>query len=319
MISWTPSCPKAKPALERLTDAWLKELAIHGYSKSTLGTYRWGLEPFLKWTQDEAVKDPSRITQENLEHFQAWLFEYRKADGRPLSPATQRARIGALKRFFGWLFEQGGIPSNPAKALRLPKRPCRSVPKVLSRSEITKLLAYPNILDPLGLRDRAMLELFYATGIRRTELVHLDIEDIELESASLLIRRGKGGKDRVLPLAHTTTRWLNAYLIRSRPILAINPDENALFISGYGTRFNPNYLGNWMRRTMDRVGISKSGACHLFRHSCATHMLENGADLRCIQQLLGHSRLDTTQIYTAVSIRHLRMVYNATHPSAKKR
>jgi integrase/recombinase XerD len=123
----------------------------------------------------------------------------------------------------------------------------------------------------------------------------------------------------MLPLANTTVRWLNAYLIRSRPRLAVDQRENAFFITGYGTRFNPNYLGNWMRRLMTKAGIRKPGACHLFRHSCATHMLENGADLRCIQQLLGHSRLDTTQIYTEVTIRHLRMVYNATHPSVRKR
>ncbi len=199
-----------------------------------------------------------------------------------------------------------------------PKRPNRALPKTLSRKEISKLLSQPNAIDPLGLRDRAILELLYATGMRRMELVNLDIEDLDLYSASVLIRQGKGGKDRVLPLGHLTIRWLRAYLKRSRPKLVVNSDEKAAFITGYGTRYNPNSLGNWMRKTMQEVGIVKQGACHLLRHSCATHMLENGADLRCIQQLLGHSRLDTTQIYTEISITHLRTIYNATHPSVKR-
>jgi integrase/recombinase XerD len=254
-----------------------------------------------------------------MKAFRTWLFEYRKSDGSPLSPTSQRTRIGALKRFFQWMLEQGHTSTNPAKKLRLPKRTVRALPRTLSRREVGKLFAQPNILDPLGLRNRAILELFYATGIRRMELVRLDIEDLDLTSASIMIREGKGGKDRILPLASTTLRWVSAYLHRSRPKLAIDPKEKAAFISGYGSRFNINYLGNWMRRTMDQVGITKEGSCHLLRHSCATHMLENGADLRCIQQLLGHSRLDTTQIYTDISIRHLRMVYNSTHPSAKRR
>jgi integrase/recombinase XerD len=273
----------------------------------------------MQWAHEHSIDCPLKFTEEDMKTFRTWLFEYRKSDGEPLSPTSQRTRIGALKRFFQWLLEQGHTTTNPAKKLRLPKRTVRALPRTLSRSEIRRLMAQPNILDPLGLRNRAILELFYATGLRRMELVGLDVDDLDLSSGSLMIREGKGGKDRILPLATNTIRWLAAYLRRSRPKLAVDPNEKAAFISGYGSRFNMNYIGNWMRRTMERAGISKEGSCHLLRHSCATHMLENGADLRCIQQLLGHSRLDTTQIYTDISIRHLRMVYNSTHPSAKRR
>lgn len=305
--------------ITRLRNMWLEEITFQGYAPSTVTSNKCALEPFLHWSQNQGFEHPETITGEGLYAYQRWLYERRKQDGAPHSSATRRARIGAVKCFFKWLHEHGVITANPAVKLNLPRRPSRTLPHTLSRNEVQRLFAQTNVLDPLGLRSRAILELFYATGIRRTELVNLDIEDIELDCASIRIHQGKGGKDRVLPLANTTVRWLNAYLRRSRPRLAWDHHEKAFFITGYGTRYNPNYLGNWMRHLMNKAGINKPGACHLFRHSCASHMLENGADLRCIQQLLGHSRLDTTQIYTEVTIRHLRMVYNATHPSVRKR
>lgn len=305
--------------LSKYRDIWLQEIAVRGHTKSTVNTNKWALEPFMQWAEEQLLDCPGKVTEKHLKSYQTWMFEYRKSDGGSLSATSQRTRVGSLKRFFQWMLEEGFITENPATKLRLPKRTQNSLPKTLSRREIATLLSQPNILDPLGLRDRAILELFYATGIRRMELVQLNIEDLDLSGASIMIRQGKGGKDRLLPIGSQTIRWLQAYLKRSRPKLAIDPTEKAAFISGYGSRFNANYLGNWMRRTMERAGIVKQGSCHLLRHSCATHMLENGADLRCIQQLLGHSRLDTTQIYTDVSIRHLRMVYNSSHPSARKR
>lgn len=301
----------------QLSGQWLKDIELMGYSASTQNSYYWGLKSFLTWVQRQEIRNPNEVSQEELDTYQNWLFDYRKVNGEQLSAATRRTRLGALKRFFLWLLEQGHIETNPTNKLRLPKRQHRALPKVLSRREISKLMSLPKIHDHLGLRNRAILELFYATGMRRIELVNLDVDDLDLSSASVLIRQGKGGKDRILPLASLTIRWLAAYFQRSRPKLLLDQNEKAAFISGYGSRFNPNYLGNWVGLTIRQAGIQKQGACHLLRHSCATHMLENGADLRCIQQLLGHSRLDTTQIYTEISIRHLRTVYNATHPSSR--
>ena len=133
-----------------------------------------------------------------------------------------------------------------------------------------------------------------------------------------MIRKGKGGKDRVVPVGDRVLSWVNQYLEKCRPLLLVSLEEHALFLTGYGERFNAQYIGNWVRRTMDKVGITSSGSCHLLRHSCATHMLENGADIRYIQQLLGHARLDTTQIYTDVSIAQLREVHTRTHPTASQ-
>jgi integrase/recombinase XerD len=162
-----------------------------------------------------------------------------------------------------------------------------------------------------------MLETFYATGIRRGELVGLDVSDLEMSLGQLHIRKGKGGKGRLVPVGQQSLAWLEKYLETSRPLLVFRSEEPALFLSGYGDRLSSGHLGNWVSRTLKAAGIQRAGACHLFRHACATHMLENGADIRFIQELLGHARLDTTQIYTKVSIQALHAVYRRCHPAAQ--
>jgi len=298
-------------------DAWLQRMAERNYSKTSLDAAQWALKMFLSWAQERSLSNPSEITKPILESYQSWLYRYEKADGQPLSVRTQRARLGTLQRFFSHLCKSGYLLANPAADLELPRKAHPALPKVLNKDELRRLMGQPDVTDPLGLRDRTILELLYATGMRRSELVGLDLEDIDLTTASVHIRKGKGGKGRLLPLGRGAMHWLEAYLEKGRPALSMSVAERAFFLSGYGERFNPNYLGNWVRKTLKAAGIEKKGACHLLRHSCATHMMENGADLRCIQQLLGHARLDTTEIYTEVSIHYLREVYEKTHPNAQ--
>jgi len=210
------------------------------------------------------------------------------------------------------------ILATPASELELPKKQAKILPKSLSKSELHDLLSLPDVEDVLGMRDRAILEVLYSCGLRRSELTKLDLEDVDLERKILTVRKGKGGKSRVVPLGEKAVYWVNYYLQKGRPRLEIDFNERALFISGYGTRINSSYLGNWVKRSMKQVGIEKEGSCHLLRHTCATHMLDNGADIRYIQQLLGHASLDTTQIYTEVSIVALQEVHARTHPHGKK-
>jgi len=298
-------------------EAWLLRMAERNYSPTSLDAAKWALKMFLGWAQERSLSSPSEITKPILESYQGWLYRYEKADGQPLSVRTQRARLGTLQRFFSHLCKSGQLLANPAADLELPRKACPALPKVLNTEELRRLMGQPDVTDPLGLRDRSILELLYASGMRRSELVSLDLEDIDLTTASVHVRKGKGGKGRVLPLGAGVMRWLEAYLDKGRPALSMSLTERAFFLSGYGERFNPNYLGNWVRKTLKAAGVEKKGACHLLRHSCATHMMENGADLRCIQQLLGHARLDTTEIYTEVSIHYLREVYEKTHPNAQ--
>jgi len=162
-----------------------------------------------------------------------------------------------------------------------------------------------------------MLELLYATGIRRTELSQLDLGDYDPASHSLTIRKGKGGKSRLLPVGERAAHWLESYLLQSRPAFSYLPDQSALFLSGYGTRITPAYLGNWIKKLLLRCGIHKTGSCHLFRHTCATDMHRGGADIRYVQEMLGHARMETTQIYTHVHIEALREIHRRCHPHGR--
>lgn len=226
-----------------------------------------------------------------------------------------------VQRFFTWLCRQQVLPQNPASSLELPRKQPNALPKVLSHQHIHNLLAVPDVSDALGVRDRAILEVFYSTGIRRKELVLLDVADVDLGSATLLVRHGKGNRARLLPLGLRAAGWLGRYLRDTRPLLSmgegLDGSDPALFLTGYGGRFNVAALGNYVRRLMDTARVRISGSCHLLRHTCATHMLERGADIRLIQQLLGHVRLDTTAIYTHVSIQHLKEVHTRCHPHGR--
>ena len=178
------------------------------------------------------------------------------------------------------------------------------------------MLSQPELTDPAGLRDRAMLEVLYATGIRRSELAHLAVFDIDDDRETLLVRQGKGKRDRMVPIGERALLWVRRYLTEARPRLVAEPDDGTLFVSADGVGFSPDRLTQIAREYVKASGVPKQGTCHLFRHTMATLMLEGGADIRYIQAMLGHAELSTTQIYTQVSIRALRAVHAATHPGA---
>ncbi len=308
--------PDAPPGtLQELVPRFLQRLQTRGYSAATAEMHRSALRQFLGWCAGLAYHDPALFTRARLEAYQLFLFHYRTPrGGRALAINTQLARLGCLRRFFAWLCRDGILPANPACDLDLPRKQARALPKSLSPEEINRLLALPDTASPFGLRDRTILELFYSTGVRRTEMTRLEAGDYDPDARTLLVRRGKNGKSRLLPVGGHAAYWLDRYLAEARPLIAFLPAESSLFLSGYGTAFTPAYLGTWVAKQMKRVGIAKLGASHLFRHSCATHMHENGADIRHVQEMLGHARLDTTQIYTHVSIRALQEVHARCHP-----
>jgi integrase/recombinase XerD len=171
--------------------------------------------------------------------------------------------------------------------------------------------------DPLRVRDRAILEVFYSTGVRRFELIKLKLYDVDAERGTLVVREGKGKKDRMVPIGERAAAWVAKYLEDGRPSLAVEPDDGTLFLTVEGAPFTPNRLTQMVRGYVNAAGVGKKGACHLFRHTMATLMLEGGADIRFIQQMLGHAKLETTQIYTQVSIRKLKEIHAATHPGAR--
>lgn len=303
--------------LASLIDAWFRRLEERAYSPQTVEGRKWALRTFLSWAQERDLRRPDQITKPILESYQRWLYHYRKADGKPLGVTTQRSRLSAIQNFFAWLCRANALSANPAADLELPRKPNTILPRSLSMDEVQAILNIPDVSDALGIRDRAILELFYATGLRRSELVRVDVSDLDPVRGLLTVRKGKGNKDRVVPVGECALHWLGVYLEQTRPLLQTPASGQALFLSSYGERITGGHVGNWVRRLLDTAGLCRTGACHLLRHSCATHMLENGADIRYIQQLLGHARLDTTQIYTEVSILQLREVHARTHPHAR--
>jgi integrase/recombinase XerD len=219
--------------------------------------------------------------------------------------------------FFRWLAKSNLILFNPASELELPRLDRRLPRQVLSISEVEQIMSLPDVTTPSGIRDRAMLETLYSTGIRRSELVHLGLYDVQRDQGTLMVRLGKGRKDRVVPIGERALGWVDKYLVEVRPALVVEPDCGALFISHFGEAFSPHWVTEIVRGYVERAAIGKVGGCHLFRHTMATLMLESGADIRFIQAMLGHAKLETTSVYTYVSIRKLKEVHELTHPAAR--
>jgi len=214
-----------------------------------------------------------------------------------------------------WMARNHHILHNPASELELPRLAQRLPKAVLSAAEVEQIMLQTDIHDPLGLRDRAILETFYSTGIRRLELAQLKLWDLDLERSTMTIRQGKGKKDRMIPLGDRAAAWVRKYLDESRSHLVSEPDEHYVFLSNAGEPFALDYLTELVSMYVKAAQINKQGSCHMFRHTMATLMLEGGADTRFIQAMLGHADLKTTQIYTHVAIRQLQEIHRATHPA----
>ncbi len=285
------------------------------FSEKTLTVWAHHLYHFILWANERGLHTPGDITRPILERYQRHLYQYRKSNGEPLSPRTQRTQLQPLQVWFKWVVRQGFALANPACDLELPRLEKRLPRHILTVDEVEQILGLPDIDTPAGLRDRALLEVLYSSGLRRSELAALEVYDIHRSRRTLTVRLGKGKKDRVIPLGSRALGWLTAYLHRARCELQRGRATQALFLSHKGEGLTPNAITNLTSAYVKRSGIDKPGACHLFRHAMATQMLENGADVRWIQAILGHASPETTQIYTQVSIGALQAVHAATHPA----
>lgn len=236
---------------------------------------------------------------------------------KPLSFSSQVARLVPVRGFFKWMTRQNVLLWNPASEIELPRQEKRLPKHVLTADEAERVMQEPDVSDPIGLRDRAILETLYSTGIRRMEVMHLTVFDLDAERGTVMVRQGKGKKDRMVPIGERAVMWIEKYLDEGRPKLVMPPDAGVLFLTQEGEEISSHRLTQLVREYVNGAEIGKTGACHLFRHTCATLMLEGGADIRYIQEMLGHVELSTTQIYTQVSIRRLKAVHALTHPTAK--
>jgi integrase/recombinase XerD len=308
-----PSAPDSVAAWMR---RYLEARKIRHASPMNLAVRRSQLARFNAWCVDAGIATPAEVTHAHLERFQRHLFYARKPTGEPYTINGQIAVLTNVQAFYRWMVRHKHLPSNPAADLELPKTVGLHLREPLSLAEVEAVLALPDLAEPYGLRDRAILEVFYATGIRRQELANLNAADIEEARGCLLVRQGKGRKDRFVPVGERALAWIAKYRREARPHLVGDPAEPRLFLNYQGHPLSAYALSWRIRHYFDRAGITKVGACHLFRHTMATAMLDNGADLRHVQEMLGHSMIVTTQRYTHVSIARLKAVHAATHPGA---
>ncbi|MCP4935603.1 MAG: site-specific tyrosine recombinase XerC [bacterium] len=294
---------------------YLDWLQIQNYSKATIKGRDHYLSVFIVWCDERSLKRPNEITKPILERYQRHLYLHRKKDGEPLSFRSQHTHLVPIRAWFKWLTRQNHILYNPASELDLPRLEKRLPKHVLSQSEVETILNQTDTNEALGVRDRAMLETLYSTGMRRMELIGLKLYDIDVDRGTVMIRQGKGKKDRMIPIGERALAWTDKYLIKVRPELVTGIDEGVLYLTNLNEPFTPNRLTQLVRNYVQAAQIGKTGSCHLFRHTMATLMLEHGADIRFIQEMLGHANVSTTQIYTQVSIRQLKEIHTATHPA----
>ncbi|MCC7387826.1 MAG: site-specific tyrosine recombinase XerC [Phycisphaerales bacterium] len=309
------SAPPPLSSLAAVFPPYLADLATRNYSPATIASRKAVLRRFATWAAPRGVTEPRQITLAVLESYQQALARHRRPDGRPLSWGGQAQQLVTLRHFLQWATRQRLLRHNPAQALRLPRRPQHLPRAVLSAAEVESVLVQPDIATPLGLRDRALLEVLYSTGIRRLELIHLALPDLDPVRGVCFVREGKGQKDRVVPIGQRALAWVERYLQEARPQLVVPPDDGTLLLTVRGRPLATNRLSELVHRYVTAAGLRGKGSCHVFRHTLATLLLQGGADVRHIQAILGHADLRTTARYTHVVIDELKAVHQRAHPA----
>ncbi|NIH84102.1 integrase/recombinase XerD [Amycolatopsis granulosa] len=302
------------PVSEVVT-AYLDHLAVErGTARNTLDSYARDLRRYLGYLEQSGIADFRRITAADVTGFGAALRE--GGEGHPPLAASSAARaLVAVRGLHRFAHLDGLTEDDPAREVR-PPAPAKRLPKALPVDEVLRLLAMPAAEGERPLRDRALLELLYSTGARISEAVGLDVDDVDRTERTVLLD-GKGGKQRLVPIGRPAVEALEAYLVRARPVLARRGHgTSALFLNARGTRLSRQSAWQVLKATAERAGIASGVSPHTLRHSFATHLLEGGADVRVVQELLGHASVTTTQVYTLVTMNTLREVYATAHPRA---
>jgi len=294
------------PALRPPLDAYMAWMRGRGMSSATLRAYAADLRQLDRWLAAAGI-GPEEADDLTLRRFAAHLGTLRYA------PATAARKLSAARGAYGFMLDRGLVERNPAALVPGPRQ-VRTLPATLSEPEMEELFDRPVVADPRRLRDRALLELLYGCGLRASEACGLRIADVDADEGTVRVT-GKGGKERVVPLGGAAADALGRYLRTGRPRLG-RPETDRVFLSVRGRPLGPTDVRRALRRELDAAGLAQRPP-HALRHTFATHLLEHGADLRSIQELLGHASVGTTQVYTHVSVRHLRAAHAASHPRAR--
>jgi integrase/recombinase XerD len=294
---------------------FIERLRVRNFSKMSLVSYGLSLRLFRGYCAALEISRPREVSRATILNYQSYLFHYRKGNGAPLATGTQLHRLSHLVAFFSWLMKENLILANPASDLELPKKGYHLPRTILTAGEVETVLNQTDTERPIGVRDRAIMETLYSTGMRRQEVCNLDRHHLDVERQLVRVEEGKGRRDRVVPIGGRALKWVDKYLVEVRPRLTGSLSEAALFVTPEGERLTVDQLGKLVHDYIDSAEIGKTGSCHLFRHAFATHLLENGCDIRFIQAMLGHAQLNTTAIYTHVSIKELQTAHQRCHPA----
>ncbi|GLB46896.1 tyrosine recombinase XerD [Philodulcilactobacillus myokoensis] len=281
-------------------------LVERGLSKNSIKSYHQDLSEIIEYFQKRHIKNLSDVDQYVILDYISQLNRHH------ISRNSIIHLISSLREFYRYLTQFNYVDKDPMSKIDMPKRAI-PLPHVLSEREINLLFSAPDPSNKYGLRDRAILEVMYATGLRVSELINLKLNDLHL-SMNLIQTLGKGDKERIIPIGNVAIKWLNRYLLHSRPQLLLKKQSQYVFLNAHGHHLSRQSIWQKIKKYVKQVGIKKDVTPHTLRHSFATHILEHGADLRVVQELLGHSDISTTQIYTHVSHKHLNQVYQKYHP-----
>lgn len=298
------------------TERFLEHLAVErGLSTNTLQAYRRDLRRYVAFLTSWGIQDVPGVTDEAVGAYVVQLSSSTH-DGLLYRPASMARMLSSVRSFHRFQLREGATDRDPTVGVGSP-RPARSLPRPLAVDEVARLLETPRTGEPVGLRDRAILEMLYGAGLRISELTGLDVDDVDLEEGSVRVL-GKGGKERDVPVGRYAREAVTAYLTRARPGFATARTRSALFLNQRGGRLTRQGVSQLLERHVRAAGIRRRVTPHTLRHSFATHLLEGGADVRTVQELLGHASVATTQIYTLVTKEHLREAYYSAHPRARR-
>ncbi|QGN57356.1 site-specific tyrosine recombinase XerD [Nostocoides sp. HKS02] len=314
-----PRLPPVPPssAVDRAVRGWLNHLEVErGVSVNTLTSYRRDLSRYAAYLAARGVREPAEVTEGHVSDFLATLREG-TPDHPPLAASSAARTLVAVRGFHRFLALEGEVDTDPAGAVSPPRPPAR-LPKAIGIDEVERLLHAASVGDtPASLRDRALLEVLYGAGARISEAVGLDVDDIDTDEGVVRLF-GKGSKERLVPLGSYAAAALGAYLVRGRPTMAAKGKGTAaVFLNQRGSRLSRQSAWSVMRAAAERANLTGHVSPHTLRHSFATHLLDGGADVRVVQELLGHASVTTTQIYTLVTVQRLREVYAQSHPRAR--
>lgn len=291
-----------------------EHLRAYRRSEKTISSYLVEVRYFLSFLGHRGVSSPAELTKADMEAYQVSLEHKMTFKGTPLKLSSKNLKISVVRAFIKFLRQTNVLMTDPARDIVVPRSPKTLLPELPTEEQVMKLLETPNTSCPLGLRDRAILELFYSSALRNSELRLLQVGDVDVSRLQVRVYRGKGGHGRTVPVGEAAAAWVEQYLTKARAFLLGQQDEGFLFLSHRGRPFQVNRLGELVARVAEAAKLPMRVTPHVLRHCCATHMLANGVKFRHLQEFLGHSTPSSTQIYTRVEISDLKEAHRSSHP-----